>query len=99
MRLMEDWERLHTGEEAAKAGRIPWKTWDEYIDAYWNEVKRRIRRIRDSRWSIGFKDRGHGHGDFAVLASSGRLLVAEVETKELAQMLIKQHNSHLTPKK
>ena len=34
-------------------------------------------------WHVGFKDRGHGHGDFAVLDEAGTV-IAEVKT-ELCQ--------------
>jgi len=57
------------------------------------------------RWALGFKDRGHGHGDFAVIEESPEgncpdlgvpaKPVVEVSSKGLAEHLIDLHNKSL----
>ncbi|MFH1473259.1 MAG: hypothetical protein ABIF06_02540 [bacterium] len=42
---------------------------------------------RPRPWSLGFKDRGHGFGDWAILDRFGDL-VAEVENKADAELII-----------
>ncbi len=44
-------------------------------------------------WTLGFKDRGHGRNDYAVLDKFGDL-VAEAENRETAGFIIKAVNSY-----
>ena len=53
-------------------------------------------QLVNSRWAIGFHDRGHGHGDYAVLLEETGDLVAKVCTQELAEHLVEVHNTWLT---
>ena len=53
--------------------------------------------MMEKRWTVGFKDRGHGHGDFAVIVEGTEELVAEVvgaegNSLELAAHIAKVHN-------
>lgn len=41
-------------------------------------------------WSLGFKDRGLGHGDYAIMIDN--TLVAECPSREVAEHIIKLHN-------
>ena len=47
--------------------------------------------ITKGKWTVGFKDRGHGHGDFAVLANDGDIIIAELplslETQANAKLI------------
>ena len=66
-------------------------------DGWAEEYDRRIKLIRESRWSLGFKDRGLGHGDFGVLYKldgEDRLLL-ECDGRELAEYLIEMHNNEV----
>ena len=45
-------------------------------------------------WHLGFKDRGMGYGDFAVLTAAGDI-VAEVTGKQTANRVIDDHNATL----
>ena len=51
--------------------------------------------ILNKKWSLGYKDRGHGHGDFAVLTVEDDLIV-ECPNREVAQHIINLHNRELT---
>lgn len=46
------------------------------------------------KWSLGFKDRGMGHGNFAVLTDKSEL-VAKCFSKETAEHIIELHNKTL----
>lgn len=35
----------------------------DLVEAFDAEINRRL----ESEWAVGFHDRGHGHGDFAVI--------------------------------
>lgn len=41
-------------------------------------------------WSLGFKDRGHGHWDFAIMVDE--VLIIECPSQEIAEHIIKLHN-------
>jgi hypothetical protein len=46
------------------------------------------------KWNLGFKDRGMGHGDFAVLTDKAEL-VAKCLSKEIAEHIIELHSKTL----
>ena len=50
--------------------------------------------FRKTKWTIGFKDRGLGHGDFAVMASAQDVVV-ECPSREVANHIIELHNKSL----
>ena len=54
--------------------------------------------LKESRWSLGFKDRGMGHGDFGVMfqLDGQEQLVVECACREIADYLIETHNASLT---
>jgi hypothetical protein len=58
------------------------------------EWARKLVEQHDEDWAVGFKDRGLGHGDFAVLTKDGTL-IAECPTKEIAEYIVSIHNSRL----
>jgi len=47
-----------------------------------------------SEWSLGFKDRGFGHGDFGVVTSD-QSLVVECPNIVVAEHIINLHNKEL----
>jgi hypothetical protein len=52
-------------------------------------------RLIQSKWQLGFRDRGHGHGDFGIVTENGEL-VAEMEWRQsLAAHIIEVHNKSL----
>ena len=48
------------------------------------------------KWEVGFKDRGMGHGDFAVIA--GDLVIVECPAKEIADHIAEAHNRMIKQK-
>jgi hypothetical protein len=46
------------------------------------------------KWTLGFKDRGLGHGDYAVVTVKNALVV-ECPNKEIAEHIIEIHNAYL----
>jgi len=46
----------------------------------------------DTKWEVGFKDRGLGHGDFGVINTKGALIV-EAPSFEIAEHIVNAHNS------
>ena len=64
----------------------------------WEEDQK---RIMESEWAVGFKDRGHGHGDYAAIVKQTEkeleefavpILVCECHTRELAEHIVNLHN-------
>lgn len=51
--------------------------------------------IENDRWVVGFKDRGHGHGDFAVLVEETEELVVEAFSREVAEHIVSTHNTYV----
>lgn len=50
----------------------------------------------EERWGVGFNDRGHGHGDYAVILDNHEgIVVVKTESLELAQHIVKLHNDNL----
>jgi hypothetical protein len=43
-------------------------------------------------WSVGYRDRGHGHGNFAVLDKFGDVVV-EAPSQETAEFIVKSSNA------
>lgn len=66
-------------------------TTDEFIDA----VESIVKEIMSREWMLGYKDRGMGHGDFAVLDSVTSFTVLECASRELAEHVIELHNKSL----
>jgi len=46
------------------------------------------------KWAVGFHDRDHGHGDFAVITVDEEL-IAECPDKMLAEHIVEIHNNSL----
>ncbi len=46
-------------------------------------------------WTLGFHDRGHGHGDFGVITVDEEKVVLERIGRDLAEHIIKLHNDAL----
>lgn len=43
--------------------------------------------------SVGFKDRGHGHGDFGVIDQDGAVIAAPLD-KDVADRIVLTWNRH-----
>ncbi len=67
------------------------RTLDEAAEDYEKEWK----KILKSKWAVGFKDRGHGHGDFGIIVKKGEKLVLECPNKMIADYLVALHNESL----
>ena len=52
-------------------------------------------KLIDSEWTLGFNNRGFGHGDYAVITTDGNMVVL-CSTKELAEYLVILHNANLS---
>ena len=64
------------------------------IDDYVKELGKRIKTVTKCKWFVGFRDRGLGHGDFAVMTKfKGKdILVVECSDREIADHICKVHN-------
>jgi hypothetical protein len=54
----------------------------------------------DKPWGLGFNDRGHGHGDYAVVVTTGHAaatseVVVKCDSRELAEYIVHLHNTYL----
>ncbi len=47
------------------------------------------------RWAVGYKDRGLGHGDFAIITEDD-ILVIECPSQDVAEHIVDLHNRTLT---
>ncbi len=47
------------------------------------------------RWVVGFHDRGHGHGDFAVIVEGSEELIVKAPSREVAEHIATAHNALL----
>lgn len=66
------------------------------VEQYLKEKETELFIMLDKTWALGFKDRGHGHGDFAVITlDTEEELVVKCSSKELAEHIIKVHNDSL----
>lgn len=62
------------------------------------EHEEKLKRQLFCRWTLGFKDRGMGHGDWAVVTTGevGKLeVIVECPNKEIAEHIIELHNARL----
>lgn len=57
-----------------------------------------VKKSFDEKWAVGFRDRGHGHGDFAVITKKTRILLVECAYEMLAEHIVQLHNKSLTEK-
>ena len=67
---------------------------DDYFDKMLKEYDEKQNRLLSAKWAIGFKDRGHGHGDYGVITENKELIV-ECPGREIAEHIIKVHNKNL----
>ena len=47
----------------------------------------------EKEWAVGFKDRGHGHGDFAVIVADTTKVVVKCPSHEIAEHIVEAHNT------
>ena len=66
---------------------------DEFQKAYSKEYDRLLVVIKKNRWRLGFKDRGLGHGDWAVIVKVSRkdIVVVECPCRAIAEHIIESH--------
>ena len=72
---------------------------DPANDPYWGPILKDIKEKEDkmlsSVWDIGYRDRGHGHGDFAVIVKKTGDLVVECPNHAVAGHIVEVHNNAL----
>ena len=71
-------------------------TWDEFGQ----ETERRMQELLKKEWSVGFKDRGLGHGDYAVIIKTDGdeipLVVVECGNfPAVAEHIVEAHNAFI----
>lgn len=73
---------------------------EEYWEKLAQELLEAQQQIIKSRWAIGYRDRGLGHGDYAVVVEDdGKApakVVVECDSKLIAEHIIEIHNEGLT---
>ncbi len=52
-------------------------------------------RFLEKRWALGYRDRGMGRGDFAVVVEGSDELIVKTHLQEVAEHIITTHNSLL----
>ncbi len=63
------------------------------LDAAVKAFNAKQKKILSRLWAIGYKDRGHGHGDYAVIVKSNGELVVECPTEAIASHIVELHNA------
>lgn len=68
---------------------------DRTNEEFSDEIDRRMKHVLTVPWSVGFHDRGMGHGDYAVLAEGHSPPVVEcgADGAGLAEHIVKAHNA------
>lgn len=69
------------------------------FDKVLSEHRKKQKRLMSSVWDVGFRDRGMGHGDFAVITKKNKELVVECSSKEIAEHIVKLHNGSISKKR
>lgn len=59
------------------------------------EIDRRLKELENIEWTVGFRDRGMGHGDFGVVTKEGEYLIVECAWQRLAEYIVTIHNEKL----
>lgn len=55
-------------------------SWDQEIE----DMKKKREKLLSSVWAVGFRDRGMGHGSYAVIVKKTEELVVECSSHALA---------------
>jgi hypothetical protein len=57
-------------------------------------LEKQIKLVLNKKWEVGYNDRGHGHGDFAVVATyKGKtIVIVECPHKTIAEHIVETHN-------
>lgn len=66
-------------------------SWDEVVE----QAKQKEEAMLSAVWDVGYRDRGHGHGDFAVIVKKTGDLVVECSSHALAGHIVEVHNKSL----
>lgn len=64
-----------------------------------DDVVNEAGKVINHEWTVGFQDRGMGHGDYAVMTKETNLVIAECATAQIAQHICDIHNKSLEEKK
>ncbi len=54
----------------------------------------KLQAINDEKWVVGFYDRGHGHGDYAVIVDDGTAggeALVKCPSREVAEHIVAAH--------
>lgn len=56
---------------------------------YSNELVKRTKAVLEGSWEVGFRDRGMGHGDYAVIGKfrNSTILICECPSLQVAQFI------------
>ncbi len=72
--------------------------WHPSWQAEIEKIKTQEKRILKRKWALGFRDRGLGHGDFAIVLARSNELVLECPNRRIAEYLVKIHNASIKRK-
>lgn len=61
-------------------------------------IEQMAKRVLRMRWTIGFKDRGMGHGDYAVMTKKYGFIVVECPDMDIAEHICNLHNAAIKVK-
>ena len=67
--------------------------WHPEGESWWMPQETESDQLTAPRWHLGFRDRGLGRGDFAVLDQKGDVVI-EVSDREIAELIISAVNSY-----
>ncbi len=59
-------------------------------------IQRLLSRVLKNRWTVSFRDRGMGHGDYGVSVRLGKslvLIVGDLSYREIAEHICQAHNA------
>lgn len=82
---------LQTAMEKVKAmpgaKDLPWEEYNQLIEA-------ELDKFLNSEWAVGYRDRGHGHGDYAIIVKYTNHVICEA-MDGFAKHIVELHNKHL----
>jgi len=67
----------------------------DIVELFARRTDRRIKKLLNSEWIVGFQDRGMGHGNFGIITKKKGLLITQEIPKEIAEHIVEIHNYEL----
>jgi hypothetical protein len=65
---------------------------NEWMKSVIAQYQKEQEAILSPLWAVGFKDRGLGRGDYAVIIEGTTKVVVECPSKEIAEHIVALHN-------